>query len=95
MAVSDDLALARLLGILYTEVMQRKPADPNKPINRSTHTLYEQPMIDEVKAVEYTNTNLWAWGPGGFSPQTNVQDLHAQWGGGTAATLEDANALWG
>lgn len=89
MPVREDLAFARLLGSLYNEVFQRKPSNPNKPINRSSHHQDQQVVSDDVLATEVTNTNLYIWGPGGSSPFTNSSGLYAEWG--ASITL----ATWG
>ena len=80
MAVEEDLAFARLLGILYTEVFTRKTTDPNKPINRSSHQFWDQPISDDLKSVLSTATNVYVWGPGGSSPEVDSSTLAAEWG---------------
>ena len=37
MAISNVNALSKMLGNIYTEVLQKKPANPNAPINRTQH----------------------------------------------------------
>ena len=89
MPVREDLAFARLMGSLYTEVFQRRPSNPNKPLNRSSHHVDTQITTDDLLATEVTNTNLYVWGPGGASPFTNSSSLYGEWG--PSITL----ATWG
>lgn len=35
--VSQANSLAKVLGNIYTEVLQKKPVNPNAPINRTQH----------------------------------------------------------
>ena len=43
-------SLARMIGHLVTEVWA-KPANPNKPLNRSLHIIEEQPVEDDTKSL--------------------------------------------
>mgnify|MGYP003143759968 CR=1 FL=1 len=61
MAVDNEIALSRLLGRIYTEVFQRKPQNPNKPLNRGTHNPYEQIVTDALKSRLITGTNVFEW----------------------------------
>lgn len=68
MAGTNDLqALARLLGLLYTEVFQRKANDPNKPLNQSNHIPDQLIILDTVKSVQIPDNLTYVWGPAGTS----------------------------
>ncbi len=79
MAVDNEIALSRLLGRIYTEVFQRKPQNPNKPLNRGTHNPYEQIVTDALKSRLITGTNVFQWGPGGVGDETNGSPSSARW----------------
>ena len=80
MPIPDENALPRLLGHLYTEVFQRKTANPNKPLNQSIHAPYEQVMSDSVKARldDRSITNNSIWGPGGISDELDTGGVENQ-----------------
>ena len=80
MAIDDDIALSRLIASIYTEVFQRKAANPNKPLNRSIHAAWEQPTDDANKTRLIASTVVYQWGPGGFSDETNATPQSARWG---------------
>ncbi len=72
MAVGNDNSLARLLGAIYTETFQRRPLNPNKPINRSTHNLWEMPVLDDLKTRLVTEAGMtFIYGPGGPSDEAS------------------------
>jgi hypothetical protein len=80
MAVQEELALSRLLGALYTEVFQRKPANPNKPLNRGSHQAYEQSIEDSMKTRLLTDASITeVWGPSGSSDETDSSNLSVRW----------------
>ena len=78
--ISNDVTLARMMGLLYTEVFQRKPRNDNKPFNRGTHGLREQAISDAFKSRLVTGTNVYIWGPGGVSDETDGTPSSARWG---------------
>ena len=73
MPASGDLALAKLIGYLYTEVFQKRPADPNKPLNRAMHLPEVEVIADRDWAfgAVYTVNQNTVWGPGGQSDTTS------------------------
>ena len=77
--VSDDRAFARLIGTLYTEVLQRRVANPNKPLNKTAHSPFEQVIGDDVKSTLDTSTNTFQWGPGGSSDEVDGTPLSVRW----------------
>lgn len=77
---SDDLTLSRLLGELYTEVFQRKPHNPNKPTSRASHNISARPVSDALKTRLVTGTNVYIWGPGGVSDETDGTPSSTRWG---------------
>lgn len=81
MPISDDLALAKLLGALYTEVFAKKPSNPNKPLNQSAHLLQDQPIKDDTKSVLIPNTVTYVWGTAGTSGEAPVAstDIATRW----------------
>ena len=79
MAIGDEIALSKLIASIYTEVFQRRPSNPNKPLNTSNHPGYPQTMDDNVKAPLIASTVVYQWGPGGFSDETNATPQSARW----------------
>ncbi len=82
MSTTSDLrALSRLLGLLYTEVFQKKANDPNKPLNQSNHIPDLVPILEDVKSVQIPNTVTYVWGPAGTSGETPVAstDIATRW----------------
>ena len=81
---SSDKSLAKLFGMLITEVFQKKDPNPNKPFNRSLHPAEDIPLTDWVQnSTHHTNTT-YIWGPGGTSAYTDRGsgggDSAARWG---------------
>ena len=61
--VGSDRALGRLLGMLYTEVFQKNPRNPNKPLNRSGHLREDIPVIENVITFFKDSTETYVYGP--------------------------------
>lgn len=80
MGISDDLAFAKMLGAIYTEVFQRSQSNPNKPLNVSAHSPWDQVILDDVKSLLSTSTNVYVWGPSGTSDEVNATPSSARWG---------------
>lgn len=82
MGLNDELALSRLLGAIYTEVFQKKPANPNLPLNNAVHNIEEQYVNDFAKSVVIPNSVTYIWGPGGFSGEAPLPsvDISGRWG---------------
>ena len=80
--VGSDRALGRLLGMLYTEVFQKNPRNPNKPLDRSGHLREETPVIENVITHFKADSTTYIWGPGGVSSFTEAAsvDSAARWG---------------
>lgn len=80
-APNDLLALAKLLGLLYTEVFQKKAGDPNKPLNQSSHIPDVQTILEDMKSVLIPNTVTYIWGPGGTSGEAPIAgtDIATRW----------------
>ncbi len=78
----DEIAIAQLLGILYTEVFQAQRGNPNRPLNRTSHGIEFQGVSDNVKTNLFTATNTHVWGPGGFSDEVNATPMASRWGMG-------------
>ena len=82
MAVPNDLlALSKLLGLLYTEVFQKKASDPNKPLNQSSHIPDLQIILDDIKSVQTPNTVTYVWGAAGTSGEAPIAstDIATRW----------------
>lgn len=83
MAISNVNALSKMLGNIYTEVLQKKPANPNAPINRTQH-LREDFSIEHVHH-EQTITQsavTCIWGNSttvGFSDQMQSTSQAVRW----------------
>tara|TARA_Y100000310_G_scaffold160685_1_gene160462 strand:- start:1301 stop:1570 length:270 start_codon:yes stop_codon:yes gene_type:complete len=79
--IEDDNVLSRLLGTLFTEVFQRKTADPNKPLNNAGHLVHQQLVLDEMKIRLEPHTVTYIWGPGGLSDEagSGSDALSARW----------------
>ena len=81
--VSQANSLAKVLGNIYTEVLQKKPVNPNAPINRTQH-LREDFAIEHVHH-EQTITQsavTCIWGDGvtvGFSDQMQSNSQATRW----------------
>ena len=80
MSVSNENALGKLLGEIYTQVFQKKPLNPNKPLNRSSHLSYDQIVSDEFRNTLDDSANIFIWGPGGFSDEVDETPLSVRWG---------------
>ena len=80
-APNDLLALAKLLGLLYTEVFQKKASDPNKPLNQSSHIPDLQVILDDTKSVLIPNTVTYTWGTNGTSGEAPIAstDIATRW----------------
>lgn len=82
MPTTGDLrALSRLLGLLYTEVFQKKANDPNKPLNQSSHIPEQQIILEDIKSVLIPNTVTYVWGPEGTSGEAPIAstDIATRW----------------
>ncbi len=78
---NDDRALHKLFGMLITEVFQKRPANPNKPLNRSAHLQHDIPMTEFVAHNVKVNTTTYIWGPGGSSAYVDAGgNSSARWG---------------
>ena len=81
--IGNDRALGRLLGLLYTEVFQKRPRNLNKPLNRSAHLTEDQPLSEEFKTFFKDSTETYVYGPD-FGHSADVSGVAgasaARWG---------------
>ena len=82
MGQNEELALSRLLGAIYTEVFQKKPSNPNLPLNNALHNVEEQYVSDSVRGIEIPTAVTYIWGPGGASGEAPpaTGDVSGRWG---------------
>ena len=79
--IEEDRVLSRLLGALYTEVFQRRTANPNKPLNRSSHLVQEQLVLDDIKTRLEPSTVTYVWGVSGVSDEagSGIDNVAVRW----------------
>ena len=81
--ITDAVALSKTLGNIYTEVFQKKPSNPNAPINR-THHIREDFSIEHVHREQLiTQSSVTCiWGNSttvGFSDQIQSASQATRW----------------
>lgn len=64
---ADALELARLLGILYTEVFQRTVKEENKPLSKSSHKQDRMTLKEDTFTVLVPSLTETLWGQSGIS----------------------------
>jgi hypothetical protein len=84
--VGNEHALSKLISYLYIEVFQKKEESDSSPINKAVHSADVIPVLDDVKGQLDTSSNIFQWGPGGFSDEVNTTPHAGRWGFG---------AIWG
>jgi len=78
----DEIELARVLGVLYTEVFQRTVKEENKPLSKSAHKQDRMTLKEDFLTVLTTGTNKTLWGQSGVSHHLAVDNIQGVWSEG-------------
>lgn len=79
--VQQDLAFARLMSNIQTELFQRRKPESNKAIKKS---FFHDESIDMKEYIDTTLLTVagvtYHWGPYGASPFVQASELQGVWG---------------
>lgn len=79
-------AFAKVMGEVFTEVFQKRPENPNTPINVTRHNYDDAVIGDDGRAKLLTLSAItYVWGAAGYSdesggtPQSVRYDMFGKW----------------